>query len=150
MVSNYYNFQPGASGILRVMVENEGLEECYEPVTITNIPPPGSSQNSSRSTTLTEKQENGLFEQDLSRDASNLPANIYKTKKPNQAKVPRLYITEEERQRLLTQQEATNEFHKFVEGNLILKQGISDASNYKFSFYMSLNLFYPVWLTLIG
>merc|ERR1711902_300019 len=98
--------------------------ECYEPVTITNIPPPGSSQNSSRSTTLTEKPENGLIEQDLSRDSSNLPANIYKTKKPNQAKVPRLYITEEERQRLLTQQEATNEFHKFVEGNLILKQGI--------------------------
>ena len=35
-------------------------------------------------------------------------------------------IADQERTRLLEQQEKNNEFHKFVEGNLILKQGFLD------------------------
>ena len=106
------------------MVENEGPDEDYDEMIYRNLPPPGSSENSSRTTTLTERSDNGLLEEDLNRASSNVSSSNYKTKKPNQAKVPKLYIGEEERQRLLAQQEATNVFHKFVEGNLILKQGI--------------------------
>ena len=106
------------------MVENEGPDEDYDEMIYRNLPPPGSSENSSRTTTLTERSDNGLLEEDINRASSNVSSSNYKTKKPNQAKVPKLYIGEEERQRLLAQQEATNVFHKFVEGNLILKQGI--------------------------
>ena len=35
-------------------------------------------------------------------------------------------IADQERTKLLEQQEKNNEFHKFVEGNLILKQGFLD------------------------
>jgi len=118
------NSRPGASGILRLMVENEGPDEDYELMPTHDLPPLGSSQNSSRSTTLTERPDNGLIEQDLTRDSNNSSTRINKTKKPNQSKVPKLYISEEERQKLLAHQEATNEYHRFVEGNLILKQGI--------------------------
>ena len=105
------------------MVENEGPDEDYELMPTHDLPPLGSSQNSSRSTTLTERPDNGLIEQDLTRDSNNSSTRINKTKKPNQSKVPKLYISEEERQKLLAHQEATNEYHRFVEGNLILKQG---------------------------
>ena len=87
------------------MVENEGPDEDYDEMIYRNLPPPGSSENSSRTTTLTERSDNGLLEEDINRASSNVSSSNYKTKKPNQAKVPKLYIGEEERQRLLEQQE---------------------------------------------
>jgi len=123
--------KPGASGILRLMIENEGLEEdtSIDEVLLPNLPPSGSynsTENNIGSGTLTERPSNEILPLDISQNRSNRTGISLKTKRSNQVKVPYLYVGPEERQKLLIEQEASNKFHKFVEGNLILKQGILD------------------------
>ena len=119
-----YRFQPGAGGIIGLMLDdNEGPEEDYDEILTRNLPPPGHAENISRSGTLTERSDNELNSADVNQISNNQVGGNFKTKKPNQAKVPKMYVGEEERKKLLAEQEATNEYHKFVEGNLIIKQG---------------------------
>ena len=103
--------------------DNDGPEEDYDEILTRNLPPPGTAENISRSGTLTEKSDNELNSVDANHISNNQFGGNFKTKKPNQAKVPKMYVREEERKKLLAEQAATNEYHKFVEGNLIIKQG---------------------------
>ena len=107
------------------MVENEGLDDdtSLDEVLLSNLPPPGAVENNTRSGTITESSANGLSPVHTGQIPNNITGSNFKTKKTNQTKVPNMYIGSEERQKLLDEQAATNKFHKFVEGNLILKQG---------------------------
>ena len=112
------------------MIENEGLEEdtSIDEVLLPNLPPSGSynsTENNIGSGTLTERPSNEILPLDISQNRSNRTGISLKTKRSNQVKVPYMYVGPEERQKLLIEQEASNKFHKFVEGNLILKQGIT-------------------------
>ena len=108
------------------MVETDGLgdDTSLDEVLLSNLPPPGAVVPNVRSSTLTtEGSENGVSPLDTSQITNKIGGSI-KTKKTNQVKVPNMYAGMEERRQLLIEQEASNKFHKFVEGNLILKQGI--------------------------
>ena len=105
------------------MVDNDEPDDDIDEIPIQNLPAHGETENISRSGTLTERSVNELNSSIVNQISNNQVGGNYKTKKPNQAKVPKLYVGEEERKKLLAEQEATNEYHKFVEGNLIIKQG---------------------------
>lgn len=114
------------------MIENEGLEEdtSIDEVLLPNLPQPGSynnTENNIGSGTLTERPSNEILPLDSSQNRSNRAGGNLRTKKSSQVKVPYLHVGMEERQKLLVEQEASNKFHKFVGGNLILKQGITTS-----------------------
>lgn len=119
------NSRSGASGILRLMVESEEPDDeefLPEEILLQQLPPPG-AENSSRSGTLTGMSDNALLPLNISTFTNNQPEGSANTKRPNQTKVPNMYVGVDEKKKLLSEQEAKNEYHKFVEGNLILKQG---------------------------
>ncbi len=103
------SLQPGAANLARLMLEDAAEEEAEldkalgEVSTIAELPATPSSPQASSSSSSSS-----------SRPGSSRRGHV----------IPDL--TDEERRRRLDEQIRNNKFHRFVEGNLILKQGILD------------------------
>ena len=118
------------------MIDEDGLDDdaSLDEITVPNLPTAGNNgeNGGSRNRRIENNVGSGTLVDDVllplgvvsETNKKSGGSLISKTKKNSQVKVPNLYVGVEERRQLLIEQEATNKFHKFVEGNLILKQGM--------------------------
>ena len=112
--------------MLRLMIDDDELDDdpSLEEITVPDSPFAGKDIVGSGTLVNRDSPDIPVPPGVVSETNNRSGGSLNKTKKNSQVKVPNLYVGVEEKQQLLREQEATNKFHKFVDGNLILKQGV--------------------------